>query len=269
MAIPGSQGAGSTGRSLSAWCGKPERLAEGWHMKTQEPAVEVLLPVHNEAESIEATIREIYSELSPRVPMRFVITEDGSTDGTKDVLEKLSRTYPMTLVMAEGRKGYANAVIDGMRELRAPYLLCLDSDGQCDPKDFWKFWDARESSEVLVGWRVTRHDFLWRRAASRTFYGLYQLLYHVPIHDPSCPFLLARAEVIKKLVPHLGEMKQGFWWEFNARAHRMGFRIREFPVRHRDRFAGQTRVYHFSKLPGIGYRHFIALFKIWRQTLPG
>lgn len=235
-------------------------------MTALNPEVEVLLPVHNEAESIEATVREIYEEFSPRVAMNFIITEDGSTDGTKEVLQSLAKRYPMTLLTAEGRKGYAVAVIDGMRELRAPYLLCLDSDGQCDPKDFWKFWDTRESADVLLGWRVHRHDFFWRKAMSRSFYAVHRLLYRVPVHDPSCPYVLAGKDVIQRLAPELGEMKQGFWWEFVARVHRRGFRIREIPVNHRDRLAGETRVYHFSKLPGIGYRHFIALFKIWWQT---
>jgi glycosyltransferase involved in cell wall biosynthesis len=235
-------------------------------MPEKAPDLEVLLPVHNEAGSIEAIVREIDAELSPRVSFRFLISEDGSTDGTKQILSRLSRSLPMNLLMAGHRKGYSAAVIDAMRELRAPYLLCLDSDGQCDPRDFANFWEARDSADVLIGWRVDRRDVLWRRAMSRAFYALYQLLFRVPVHDPSCPFLLARRAVVERLTPELGEMKQGFWWEFIARAHRRGFRIREFPVHHRDRFAGQTRVYHLSRLPGIGYRHFLALFKIWRQT---
>jgi hypothetical protein len=72
--------------------------------------------------------------------------------------------------------------------------------------------------------------------------------------------------VIDTLVPELGEMKQGFWWEFTARVHRRGFSIREFPVNHRGRSAGKTQVYRLNRLPGIGYRHFVALFKIWFQT---
>lgn len=105
--------------------------------------VEVLLPVHNEAETIEGTIREIYDELSRTVRMRFIICEDGSSDATKEILNSLCTRFPMKLMLSESRKGYSRAVRDGMKALDAPYLLCLDSDGQCDPKDFWKPWEVR------------------------------------------------------------------------------------------------------------------------------
>jgi dolichol-phosphate mannosyltransferase len=235
-------------------------------MASDAPPLEVLLPVHNEAESIEGTVREIYDALSPQTGLRFIICEDGSVDETKQVLLRLSQQFPIKLLMSDERKGYSRAVIDGMKSLAADYLLVLDSDGQCDPKDFGKFWDARDRQDVAIGWRVKRSDSLLRKALSRTFYLVYQLLYRVPVHDPSCPFVLAHKRVIDGLVLELGEMKQGFWWEFTARAHRRGFSIREFPVNHRDRSAGKTQVYRLNRLPGIGYRHFVALFKIWHQS---
>jgi glycosyltransferase involved in cell wall biosynthesis len=235
-------------------------------MSTASPVLEVLLPVHNEAESVEGTIREIYDTLSPRVPLRFIICEDGSVDDTKKVLLRLCQSFPIKLVMSEERKGYSRAVIDGMKSLDADYLLCLDADGQCDPNDFWKFWETRNNQDVAIGWRVDRSDTLLRKALSRAFYFVYQLLYRVPVHDPSCPFVLARRQVIERVVSELGEMKQGFWWEFVARVHRRGFSVGEVPVKHRVRSAGKTQIYRPSRLPGIAYQHLVALFKIWFQT---
>ena len=230
------------------------------------PELEILLPVHNEAASIERTIREIYEIISPVVPFRFIICEDGSTDGTQDILTGLANTFSMTLFTGEARKGYSQAVVTGMRALTSPYLLCLDSDGQCDPKDFVRFWDTRRKSDVTIGWRVNRADTVLRRLMSRTFYRIYQSFYRTPVHDPSCPFILVRKSVVEKLVPELGVMQQGFWWEFVARAHRRRFSISELPVHHRLRSAGMTQVYKLRKLPGIGWRHFMALFRIWKET---
>ena len=224
------------------------------------------MPVHNEAESIEGTIREIYEELCPLVALRFIVCEDGSADNTKEVLLRLSKMFPIKLIMSDERKGYSRAVLDGMKSLEAEYLLVLDSDGQCDPKDFGKFWEVRDRQDVAIGWRVNRIDNFLRRLMSRTFYQVYQLLYRAPVHDPSCPFVLAHRRVVENLVPELGEMQQGFWWEFTARVHRRGFSLRELPVNHRGRSAGETQVYRLNRLPGIGYRHFMALFKIWQQT---
>ncbi len=228
--------------------------------------VEVLLPVHNEAETIEGTIREIYDELSRTVRMRFIICEDGSSDATKEILNSLCTRFPMKLMLSESRKGYSRAVRDGMKALDAPYLLCLDSDGQCDPKDFWKPWEVRADFDVLTGWRVHRADSLLRRLFSRTFYFLYQSFFHVPVHDPSCPYILARKQVIDRIGPDVMEMQQGFWWEFVARVHRCGFSIKEIPINHRPRAGGATQVYRIRKMPGIFLRHCLALVKIWNQT---
>jgi dolichol-phosphate mannosyltransferase len=235
-------------------------------MESRAFALDVLLPVHNEADSIAGTIREIHDVLAPQVSFRFVICEDGSEDGTKEVLTELSESLPMKLVMSDERKGYSRAVVDGMNASDAPYLLCLDSDGQCDPKDFKQFWEARESSDVVLGRRVNRQDNALRRVMSRSFYLVYQLLYHVPVRDPSCPFMLARRGVIDAIAPEMREMQQGFWWEFVARVHRRGFSILELPVNHRLRSAGETQIYRLRKLPGIGFRHAVALWKIWYQT---
>jgi len=228
--------------------------------------LDVLLPVYNEAASIAGTVREVYDTIAPRLSVRFIVCEDGSTDGTRAVLMQLASVYPFRLLTSTERKGYSRAVIDGMQALEAEYLLCLDSDGQCDPQDFWKFWDTRDKQDVAIGWRVHRSDTLLRRTLSRGFHLLYQLLYHVPVHDPSCPFVLAPKQVIRRILPELGEMQQGFWWEFVARVHRRGFTLREIPVNHRRRAAGETQVYRLRRLPGIGCRHVAALFRIWWQT---
>ena len=94
------------------------------------PELQILLPIHNEAESIAATIREIYAELSPIVHAEFLLCEDGSKDNTKQVLRELAQTIPAKLLLSDERKGYSRAVRDGMMETEAPFLLCLDSDGQ-------------------------------------------------------------------------------------------------------------------------------------------
>jgi dolichol-phosphate mannosyltransferase len=228
--------------------------------------VQVLLPVHNEAENIEHTIREIYAEISPKVNMEFIICEDGSVDNTKVILYRLSSEIPIKLMMSEERKGYSKAVKDGMKALDAPYLLCLDSDGQCDPQDFWKFWEIKDAYDVVMGWRTRRADPRLRRVLSRIFYRVYKLFFNVPLHDPSCPFVLAKKSVIECMVDKMDRMQQGFWWEFSAQTFLYQFKIKEIPINHRGRFAGKTQVYHLKKMPGIGLKHFLALFQIRFQT---
>jgi dolichol-phosphate mannosyltransferase len=230
--------------------------------------VQILLPIHNEAESIERTVREIHAALAA-VPHEFIFCEDGSKDDTKAILRRLAEEIPAKLLLSDERKGYSRAVRDGMFACDAPYLLCLDSDGQCDPKDFDAFWNARASADVLIGWRVSRADNWLRRLMSGVFYLFWKAIFGARVHDPSCPFVLTPVAIVRAIVHELGEMEQGFWWEYVARIHRHGWSIRELPVTHRQRAAGVTQVYRLKKLPGIGYRHFRALFRIQRQTRPG
>lgn len=233
------------------------------------PELQILLPIHNEAASIAATVREIYREIAPLAQAEFILCEDGSKDNTKAVLRELSKEIPAKLVLSDARKGYSRAVRDGMAVSDAPFLLCLDSDGQCDPKDFKEFWKNRNNADVLIGWRVHRADTALRKAMSRAFFLVWKALYHAPIHDPSCPFVLAKNAIIQNVSKKMGAMHEGFWWEFTARVVRAGHSLQEIPVHHRNRAAGVTQVYRVRKLPRIGYQHFLALFRILRETQPG
>ncbi len=233
---------------------------------SQPIELEVLLPVHNEAASIASTLAEIYQTISPLAKMRFILSEDGSTDGTPQVLRELALRYPMKLISDQARKGYSRAVLESFQVVEAPFVLCLDADGQCNPADFIPFWSARAEAEVLIGWRVHRQDVCWRRWLSGLFKAYYRALFGIAIHDPSCPFVLASGQVIKDLAPQLGVLSQGFWWEFIARCWARGHSLKELPVSHRRRAAGQTQVYRLRTLPAIGWSHVTGLMRIWWDT---
>ena len=228
---------------------------------------EVLLPVHNEAESVEGTVRGIYAELSKSICTGFIVCEDGSQDDSKAVLRRLAEEIPIRLNLSDERKGYSLAMREGMAMVEADYVLCLDSDGQCDPRDFAAFWQKRDLADVVIGWRVQRSDPFVRRVFSRFFFLLYQAVFRVPVHDPSCPYVLFRRSIAHQMAKDLGAMREGFWWEFVARAHRLGYKIEEVPIQHRQRAAGVTQVYKWRKMPGIFLRHVRALFKIRRETV--
>lgn len=228
---------------------------------------EVLLPVHNEAESIEATIRGIHGELSKVIAVGFIVCEDGSKDNSKQVLRRLAGVFPIRLNLSDERKGYSLAMREGMAMVEADYVLCLDGDGQCDPQDFASFWQERNAADVVIGWRVKRADPFVRRLFSGFFFFIYQAFFHVPVHDPSCPYVLFSREIAHRMANDLGAMKEGFWWEFVARSYRLGYSIKEIPIRHRERSAGVTQVYKWSKMPAIFFRHVCALFRIRRETM--
>ena len=238
------------------------RLTSSRVQPSDRARIQIVMPVHNEADTIEQVLREIHAELSSRLEVEFILSEDGSRDGTPGVLQRLAGEFPIKLITGPERKGYARAVTDAFRLVDADWVLFLDSDGQYVPADYWRFHPYRETHDLIVGWRVRRVEPLGRRLMSRSFGLLHRLLFHVPLHDPSCSFVLMRRELITQLLPGLGRLTEGFWWEFTARAHARGATIKEIPVQHRLRAQGQTRVFHPSAIPRIALRNVSGLLAI-------
>lgn len=226
--------------------------------------LQIILPAFNEEKSLPQVIAEIAEILKKNRQLRWqiIISEDGSTDNTKLVLKNLAKKYPLKLILSQKRKGYSLAIIDAFKLSTAPYILTMDSDGQCDPHDILKAWSLRHKSDVVIGWRQNRQDHLQRKLFSNGFKLLHKLLFGTYIHDPSCPLVLINRKSLIKLIPALGILNQGFWWEFTAQVIQTGISMSEFSIRHRERIDGKTRVYTLSNLPIIAWTHTTGLFKI-------
>jgi len=224
--------------------------------------LQILMPVYNEALSIESTLKEIYDTLDGKINFQFIISEDGSTDGTKELLKKLKDIYPMILISDNSRKFYSKAVIDGIKKADADYLLIKDSDGQCDPKDILNFWELKNNSDLVNGYRFPRYDFAYRRFISKMFYYMYKILFNVPLRDPSFAYVFMNKNVYSKLNDFEPLMPDGFFWEFNARAKSLDFKFNEIRINHRKRSSGDTKIYTLKNLPRIAYTNGMGLLKL-------
>ena len=230
--------------------------------------IDIVLPVHNEGSSIAQTLREFHQKVSVEdgIPVRFVICEDGSSDDTVPVLQALAGELPIKLISDPVRKGYSRAVIDGLRATDSDWVLCIDSDGQCDPSDLVKLAAARPGHDMIIGYRNPRSDTPMRKAMSGAFGIVYRRFFNVRLRDPSCPYVLINRVGLKAILGgNVGILKQGFWWEFVARATALGLRIKELPVSHRVRSAGTTQVYRLDKIPRIAVEHLAGLRKLRRE----
>ena len=225
--------------------------------------LEILLPAHNEAESIENTVKEIYEIFSEKIDIfRFLICEDGSSDGTIEIIKKIKNSYPIKFITSKNRKRYSKAVYDGLNHANCNYLLFLDADGQCDPNDFWKFWELRSKYDLIVGYRKNRKDPFHRRLVSRFFYLFYKIRTKTELNDPSCPFLLMNKDTLEKMKIENYSMIDGFWWEFNALFSKHNLSRKELIINHRLREFGDVKTLKVSKLPKVGFHHLIKLFKL-------
>jgi len=230
--------------------------------------IDVVLPVRNEGASIAATLREFYSKVAveSKIPIRFVVCEDGSSDDTLPVLKALTGEFPLKLISDPVRKGYSRAVIDGMRAADSEWVACIDSDGQCDPGDFAQLAALRNGADLVMGWRNPRSDPWIRKLMSGAFGLVYRVFFDVRLRDPSCPYILIRRPSLEYILAgNVGILKQGFWWEFVARATALGITIKETPVHHRIRTSGTTQIYRPAKLPRIAMEHLLGLWKLRRE----
>ena len=226
--------------------------------------VAVLMPIHNEAETITESVAEFYNVISPKMPVELVLSEDGSTDNTEDVIENLSEQIPLKAVLSTSRKGYAGGIKDGLKLVKARYVLITDSDGQQDPRDFWKLWNLRMKYDIVSGWRKDRADALYRKAMSKIFQLRIKSTFNLPnLRDITAPFKLMKTEVAIDIAQKCKFMSESFWNEFSVRAYVGGFSIGETPVMHRQRAdKSATRVYKPWKIPKIALAQLMAISKL-------
>ena len=225
--------------------------------------ISVIFPVYNERETIERVLKEWSKELKKlNVSYEFIVCEDGSTDGTSEFLMKLEKKHKLKLNQEKFRRGYGRAVIDGIKIAKSQYILSIDSDGQCDPKNFEKFWKNRKKADILIGWRTERADAIQRKVFSFMFKSVFKTLFPINIHDPSAPFVLYKKNTVLPYLKYFKFLKEGFWWGFIGTAVKKRLTIFELPINHRLRLNGETVVYKTEKIPSIAFRNLFGLFKL-------
>jgi len=230
-----------------------------------ESALTVLLPVHNEANSIERVLTEFWEEVVRPTSAKVLICEDGSTDGTERVLQELSLKYPMRFVTGANRKGYADAVQDGLEQVDTSFVFFADSDGQYYPQDFWKLWPHVANYDMVIGHKINRDEPLHRFILSRGFHLLAKVMTGVSLKDMDCGFRVLRREVAAEILPEVGALPFSFWAEFTILAETRGVRIREVPVSHKSRNYGTTSIYTLQRLPLIVLLQILGLATLSRR----
>ena len=211
----------------------------------------------------DASLRKI-----PGLHHVFIICEDGSTDGTMELIVELERRYPIVKNSVPWRRGYGQAVRDGIGLSETEYVLCIDSDGQIGPDQMNKVWGRRSEDHFIIGWRYPRRDPSVRLIYSKLFKLFHRLLFPNRLRDPSCPFVLGHTKLFKRVAPLLVYMKEGFWWGFVGACWKLKIPIEEIQISHRERRAGDTQVYKLAKMPGIIFRNGIGLLKLRFCTNP-
>ncbi len=160
----------------------------------------VVMPVYNEEESIGRVVREWSQALSQACPgFVFCVLNDGSTDGTPGILQKLQAEVPNLLVIEKENTGHGQTCVEGYRralEGGAEWVLQIDSDGQCDPRFFRELLAAAQAHPIVYGHRRTRDDGRKRLIVSRLVSVVTFLATGVRVRDPNTPYRLMRSDTL-------------------------------------------------------------------------
>ena len=207
-----------------------------------EQAVElsIVVPVLDEEgslpgllERLTATLRELGKTYE------ILVVDDGSTDGTFAVLERLAAQDARLKVIRLRRNfGQTAAMAAGFERARGRVIVPIDGDGQNDPADIPRLLERiDEGYDVVSGWRKDRADnAVLRRLPSRVANWLIGRVTGVRLHDYGCTLKAYRADVVKDTRLY-GEMHRFL----PALAHQTGARITELPVLHHPRRTGRSK----------------------------
>ena len=229
------------------------------------------MPVYNEAASISSVVSEVGRNFVDGRPNTEVhIFEDGSTDGTPILLERLSRQHSWLFVHSSPkRKGYPGAARDAItwtRHSSAEVVLFVDSDGQYDPSDFSLLIRRYEAGgvEIVSGYRSSRVESIHRKVLSAGLKVIFRLFFTSQTSDITSALRVMHKDAACDLAEQVRYSRFNFWVEFSARQSRSCFRACEIPVHYRPR-AGVSQVYSLRKMPHVVFSEFIALLETRRE----
>lgn len=212
------------------------------------PLLAVVMPVYNEQASVRKVVMEWFQEVENWTEdFLFLAINDGSTDETQTTLQRLRDQLGsrMEIVSRENR-GHGQSCLQGYQmvlERNIPWILQIDSDGQCDPQYFFRFWRLREKYDVIYGYRARRDDG-WRRVLA-SWVLRFTLLGVVGCWcvDPNVPYRMMKTTCMKN---HLDRIPSEFFLANVALAVLLrkdsSVRHGQLPIRFRERYGGEPSV---------------------------
>jgi dolichol-phosphate mannosyltransferase len=219
----------------------------------------VVIPVFNEAACIRQLLDEIRAQLEGRVHYEVIVVDDGSTDSTAAVLADCRRELPRLRVLRHRQcYGQSAALASGINAARAPWIATLDGDGQNDPADIMKLYQAMEQSPaevmLIAGARRQRHDNWLRKVSSRVANRVRAALLGDDTFDTGCGLKLLPRAVFLSL-PQFSHMHRFL----PALVQRQGGEVQSVDVNHRPRQLGSSKYGVMNRL-WVGI---IDLFGVW------
>src|SRR6185369_1613085 len=199
--------------------------------------ISVVLPAHNESENLPKLVGSIVEYMrNLGWDHEIIIVNDGSTDSTQSVIEKLQLSYPIRTVRHPVNRGYGAALRSGFSAATKKWVFFMDSDLQFDIKEISKLAEYVDRYDIIIGYRKNRQDHFIRKINAAIFGLAVNVLFWLWVRDIDCAFKLIKREVIEKA--NLESNGALINTESLVRAKKMNYRMKQIPITHYPRQAG-------------------------------
>jgi len=196
----------------------------------RDPLLSVVMPVYNEAATVEEMIRRVAA-----VPVRtqLIVVDDCSTDGTREMLQRLQAALPFELVLQPRNQGKGSALRRGFQEVRGDIVVIQDADLEYSPEEFPMLIEliCQGRADVVYGSRfLGRHRvFLFSHYLGNRFLTLLtNILYNTMLTDMETCYKVMRTEVLRSMT--LRSNRFGIEPELTAKIFKRGYRVYEVPI---------------------------------------
>lgn len=212
--------------------------------------VSLVIPAYNEAERLPAFLRSIsdYQKAHPGCFEEAIVVNDGSTDGTLEVVRTAQPELPFFRVIDQKKnQGKGAAVRAGVLAAKGELIIFMDADGATDIAELPKMIAALQEADMGVGNRwmagaqTQRHSSVRRLAGF--VYRSYMRLFGLGDIDTMCGFKGFRAEAARNLFSTLEEKRWLFDTEIAYKAVKRGYRIKNFPIRWESKDGSKLSTY--------------------------
>jgi glycosyltransferase involved in cell wall biosynthesis len=208
----------------------------------------VIIPAYNEAPTVEALIERVGAEATPK---EIIVVDDGSTDGTGDILRALEGRGIVRVARHERNMGKGAALRTGTGLATGQIILIQDADLEYDPRDYARLIEPIVSgrADVVIGSRFAGGEphrvlYYWHAVGNRMLTTLSNMLSNLNLTDMECCLKAFRREVLESI--EIRERRFGVEPELVAKVARGGWRVFEVGVS----YAGRT----YAEGKKIGWR---------------